>query len=89
MDPGAKAAALSNEQKRSCSRPMMVMRAAAQGQKTGVDLSGSAIVTLRDLPEDGFLITNSIMYVHLDTSWQVADISPQLFYLTMMFCGAR
>ena len=49
MDPGAKAAALSNEQKRSCSRPMMVMRAAAQGQKTGVDLSGSAIETPSDL----------------------------------------
>ena len=49
MDSGAKAAALSNEQNRSCSRPMMMMQAAAQGQKTGVDLFGSAIETPSDL----------------------------------------
>jgi len=54
----------------------------AQGAKhiqviaTHALLSGPAIDTLRDLPVDGFLITNSIVQANLDARWQVVDISP-------------
>jgi hypothetical protein len=48
----------------------------SEKSKKGVHLSGSAIETLRDLPVDGFLITNAIVQANLDARWQVVDISP-------------